>query len=98
MRLRGVRIIRGNETGNVAPELVTLRRRDLERRLVHSATDTFAKLQHAYGDSFSRPKVFQWFKTLSEGRESIEDKPRSLHLQEPMKMSIEYRICIQIVG
>ncbi|KAJ8935747.1 hypothetical protein NQ318_000573, partial [Aromia moschata] len=71
-----------NETGNVAPDLATLRRRNLQGpfcfRLGHSATDTFAKLQHAYGDSvFSRAQVFRWLKALSEGRESIEDKPRS---------------------
>ncbi|KAJ8960038.1 hypothetical protein NQ318_009475 [Aromia moschata] len=66
-----------NETGNVAPDLATLRRRDLKGRKCvlkmsdinfeqrcairfrpgHSATDTFAKLQHAYGDSvFQEPK------------------------------------------
>ncbi|KAJ8951711.1 hypothetical protein NQ318_012561 [Aromia moschata] len=47
-------------------------------RLGHSARVTFAKLQHAYGASvFSRAQVFGWFKAFSEGRESIEDKPRS---------------------
>ncbi|KAJ8952679.1 hypothetical protein NQ318_020994 [Aromia moschata] len=48
-----------NETGIVAPDLATLRRRDLEGRfcfrLGHSATDTFAKLQHAYGAFFKIP-------------------------------------------
>ncbi|KAJ8936284.1 hypothetical protein NQ318_004739 [Aromia moschata] len=61
-----------NETGNVAPDLATLRRRDLIGRfcfrLGHSATNTFAKLQHAYRDSvFSRAQVFRWFKAFSEG-------------------------------
>ncbi|GFW48595.1 protein GVQW3 [Trichonephila clavipes] len=47
-------------------------------RLGHNATETFAKLQQAYGDSvLSRAQVFWWFKAFSEGRESIEDKPRS---------------------
>ncbi|MBZ5796149.1 hypothetical protein K8353_39195 [Burkholderia contaminans] len=47
-------------------------------RLGHSATDTFAKLQHAYGHSvFSRTQVSRWFQAFSEGRESIEDEPRS---------------------
>ncbi|KAJ8939690.1 hypothetical protein NQ318_011737 [Aromia moschata] len=46
-------------------------------RLGHSAADTFAKLQHAYGNSvFSRTRFF-WFKAFSEGRESIKDEPRS---------------------
>ncbi|KAJ8943951.1 hypothetical protein NQ318_013531 [Aromia moschata] len=73
-----------NETGNVAPDLATLRRRDLKGRFCfrfgHSATDTFAKLQHAYRDSiFSRIQVgFRWFKAFSEGRESIEDEPRRI--------------------
>ncbi|KAJ8941803.1 hypothetical protein NQ318_015928 [Aromia moschata] len=35
-------------------------------------------LLHVYGDSvFSSAQVFQWFKAFSEGRESIEDEPRS---------------------
>lgn len=40
------------------------------------ATDTFQKLQIAYGDSiFSRAQVFGWFK--ADGRESIKDEPLS---------------------
>ncbi|GFX50752.1 protein GVQW3 [Trichonephila clavipes] len=47
-------------------------------RLGHNATETFAKLQQAYGDSvLSRALIFRWFKVFSEGRESIEDEPRS---------------------
>ncbi|GFW37334.1 protein GVQW3 [Trichonephila clavipes] len=47
-------------------------------RLGHNATERFAKLQQAYGDSvLSRAQVFRWFKAFSEGRESIEDEPRS---------------------
>ncbi|GFT92134.1 protein GVQW3 [Trichonephila clavipes] len=46
-------------------------------RLGYNPTETFAKLQQAYGDSvLSRAPVFRWFKTFSEGRESIEDEPR----------------------
>ncbi|GFY25364.1 protein GVQW3 [Trichonephila clavipes] len=47
-------------------------------RLGHKATETFAKLQLAYGDSvLSRAQAFRWFKAFSEGKESIEDEPRS---------------------
>ncbi|GFX89540.1 protein GVQW3 [Trichonephila clavipes] len=47
-------------------------------RLGHNATETFAKLQQAYADSvLSRAQVFQSFKAFLEGRESIEDEPRS---------------------
>ncbi|GFV57111.1 protein GVQW3 [Trichonephila clavipes] len=47
-------------------------------RLEHSTTETFAKLQQAYGDSvFSRARIFRWLKAFSGGRESIEDEPRS---------------------
>ena len=47
-------------------------------RLGHSATEKFAKLWQAYGDSIlSRFQVFQWFKAFAEGRESIEDEPRN---------------------
>ncbi|GFW79456.1 putative mariner transposase [Trichonephila clavipes] len=50
----------------------------MEGRLGHNATETFAKLQQAYGDSvLSRVQVFRWFKAFSEGRESNEDEPRS---------------------
>ncbi|GFU61877.1 protein GVQW3 [Trichonephila clavipes] len=46
--------------------------------LGHNATETFAKLQQAYGDSvLSRAQGFRWFKAFSKGRESIEDEPRS---------------------
>ncbi|GFX49285.1 putative mariner transposase [Trichonephila clavipes] len=42
--------------------------------LGHNATETFAKLQQAYGDNvLSRAQVFRWFKAFSKGRESIED-------------------------
>ncbi|GFV81964.1 protein GVQW3 [Trichonephila clavipes] len=47
-------------------------------RLGHNTTETFAKLQQAYGDSvLSRVHVFRWFKAFSKERESIEDEPRS---------------------
>jgi len=44
----------------------------------HNATETFQKLQQAYGeDVLSRAQVFRWFKAFSEGRKLIEDEPRS---------------------
>ena len=47
-------------------------------KLGYSATETFQKLQQAYGESvLSRAQVFRWFKAFSEGREAIEDEPRS---------------------
>ncbi|VVC25895.1 Hypothetical protein CINCED_3A017953 [Cinara cedri] len=47
-------------------------------KLGHSATETFQKLQQVYGESvLSRAQVFRWFKAFSEGREAIEDEPRS---------------------
>ncbi|GFV32994.1 HTH_48 domain-containing protein [Trichonephila clavipes] len=70
-----------NETGSVVFDLVTLGKWDMEGRLRHNATETFAKLQQAYGDSvLSRTHICQrprWFKAFSEGRESIENEPRS---------------------
>jgi len=69
-------------------------------RLGHSATETFAKLRQAYGDSvLSRAQVFRWFKAFSDGKESIEDESRSGRpFQELMKMSIKSGIlCVQIV-
>ncbi|GFV66329.1 protein GVQW3 [Trichonephila clavipes] len=47
-------------------------------RLGHNATETFAKLQQAYGGSvLSKAQVFRWFKAFSERRESIEHESRS---------------------
>ncbi|GFV15831.1 protein GVQW3 [Trichonephila clavipes] len=46
--------------------------------LGHNATETFAKLQQAYGDSvLTRAHVFRWLKAFSEGRESFENESRS---------------------
>jgi len=40
--------------------------------------ETFNKLKQVYGEhASSRSQVFKWFKAFSEGRESIEDEPRS---------------------
>ncbi|GFW35361.1 protein GVQW3 [Trichonephila clavipes] len=81
-----------NETGSVVFDLSTLRKWDMEGRsdneqrcaikfcfrLRHNATETFPKLQQAYGDSvLSRAQVFRRFKAFSEGRESLEDEPRN---------------------
>ncbi|GFX96881.1 HTH_48 domain-containing protein [Trichonephila clavipes] len=69
--------------------------------LGHNATEIFAKLQQAYGDSvLSRAQVFRWFRVFSEGRESIEDEPHNGRpsVSKPLKMSLETGIlCIQIV-
>jgi len=43
-----------------------------------SATETFASLTEAYGDAtLSRTMVFKWHKAFKEGREYVEDDPRS---------------------
>jgi len=47
-------------------------------KLNESATETFASLTEAYGDAtLSRTMVFKWHKALKEGRENVEDDPRS---------------------
>ena len=47
-------------------------------KLNKSATETFASLNQAYGDTtLSRTMVFKWHKAFKEGRENIEDDPRS---------------------
>ena len=47
-------------------------------KLNKSATETFASLTEAYGDAtLSRTMVFKWHKACKEGRESVEDDPRS---------------------
>ena len=47
-------------------------------KLNKSATETFASLTEAYGDAtLSRSMVFKWHKAFKEGRENVEDYPRS---------------------
>ena len=47
-------------------------------KLNKSATQTFASLTEAYGDAtLSRTMVFKWHKAFKEGRENVEDDPRS---------------------
>lgn len=47
-------------------------------KLKKSATETFASLTEAYGDAtLSRTMVFRWHKAFKEGRENVEDDPRS---------------------
>ncbi|XP_067949962.1 protein GVQW3-like [Watersipora subatra] len=54
-------------------------------QLQHSATETYSKIQQAYGDTaLSRAQVFRWFKAFSEGKDSVEDdtrlgRPSSVH-------------------
>ena len=47
-------------------------------KLKKSTTETFASLTEAYGDStLSTTMVFKWHKAFKEGRENVEDDPRS---------------------
>jgi len=47
-------------------------------KLNKSATETFASLTEPYGDAtLSRTMFFKWHKALKEGRENVEDDPRS---------------------
>jgi hypothetical protein len=47
-------------------------------KLNKSATETFASLTDAYGDAtLWRTTVFKWHKSLKNGRENVENDPRS---------------------
>jgi len=47
-------------------------------KLKKSATETFSSLTEAYGDAtLSRTMVFKWNKAFKEGREYVENDPRS---------------------
>ena len=47
-------------------------------KLNKSAIETFASLNEAYGDAtLSRTMGFKWHKAFKEGRENVEDVPRS---------------------
>lgn len=47
-------------------------------KLEKSATETHSLLKQVYGDGcLSRTQVFEWHKRFKEGRDEIEDDPRS---------------------
>jgi transposase len=47
-------------------------------KLDETASETFKKLQKAYGDEvLSQAQVFRWHKMFKEGREHVEDEQRS---------------------
>ncbi|XP_077971313.1 protein GVQW3-like [Styela clava] len=47
-------------------------------KLGKTATETLQMLRDVYGDSsMSRTRVFEWHKRFVEGREDVEDDPRS---------------------
>ena len=47
-------------------------------RLGKTPTKTFNSLQEVYGDAtMSRTLIFEWHKRFREGREDVEDDPRS---------------------
>ena len=47
-------------------------------RLGKTPTETFNLLQQVYGDAtMSRTRIFEWHKRFREGREDVEDDPRS---------------------
>jgi len=47
-------------------------------KLGETSIETFNKPKQAYGvHALLRSQVFKWFKAFSDGRESIEDEPRS---------------------
>jgi predicted DNA-binding protein YlxM (UPF0122 family) len=47
-------------------------------KLGESAADTYETIQKAFGnDSLSRAQVFRWHKDFANGRETVEDEPRS---------------------
>jgi len=63
-----------------------MEKRNLEQRcaikfcvkLNENATETYEKLKRAYGEhALSRAQVFRWHKKFLDGRESVEDEPRS---------------------
>ena len=47
-------------------------------KLSENATETYEKLKRACGEhAVSRAQVFRWHKAFLDGRESVEDEPRS---------------------
>jgi hypothetical protein len=47
-------------------------------KLGTTPTETYEMLQTVYGDeALSRSSVFEWFKLFEDGRENLQDDPRS---------------------
>jgi len=47
-------------------------------KLNENITEMYEKLKGAYGEhALSRTRVFRWYKAFLDGRESVEDEPRS---------------------
>ena len=47
-------------------------------RLGKTPTETFNLLQEVYEDAtMSRTRIFEWYKRFREGREDVEDDPKS---------------------
>ena len=62
-------------------------------KLNKSATQTFASLTEAYVDAtLSITMVFKWHKTFKEGREIVEDDPRSGR-QSRQQMIKMWKLC-----
>ncbi|GFX58714.1 uncharacterized protein TNCV_804191 [Trichonephila clavipes] len=59
-------------------------------RLARNATETFAKLQQAYGDSvLSRAQVFRWFMAfLEESQLEMNLAAEGPQFQKPLKLSL----------
>ncbi|GFT34748.1 uncharacterized protein TNCV_2898861 [Trichonephila clavipes] len=67
----------------------------------YNATETFAKLQQACGDSvLSRAQAFRWFKAFSkeESQFKMNLAAEGPQFQKPLNMSLESgTLCVQIV-
>jgi len=47
-------------------------------KLNENTTETYKKLKRAYGEhALSKTQIFRWHKAFLDGRESVEDEPRS---------------------
>ena len=61
-------------------------------KLNENATETYEKLKRAYGEhAVSRALVFRWHKSFLNGRESVEDEPRSGRLYTSNKAFLNGR-------
>ena len=59
-------------------KLGMLQKRAKNLKKLMNATETCEKLKEAYEeDALSRAQIFRWFKEFSEGRDLVEDEPRT---------------------
>jgi hypothetical protein len=67
-------------------------------KLGKSSTETYEMLQTVYGDeALSCNNVFKWFKPFKDGREDLQDDPRSGSLSTSRNADTISNVCEMVI-